>query len=145
MRSETINILLVEDDELDVEAVERAFEELKIANPITLARDGVEALEMLRGEAGREKFPRPFLILLDLNMPRMNGIEFLQNLRADPDLTDSVVFVLTTSKSEQDKVAAYNSHVAGYIIKSDIGNGFLKLVEMLDNYWRVVELPSKKE
>jgi CheY-like chemotaxis protein len=74
----------------------RAFKKAKIANPVSLAHDGIDALEMLRGTNGRERFPRPFLILLDLNMPRMNGIEFLKELRQDDELRKSIVFVMTT-------------------------------------------------
>ena len=80
-------------------------------------------------------------VLLDLNMPRMNGIEFLEEIREDPRLRKLVVFVLTTSKADEDKVAAYEKNVAGYIVKSDVGNDFMRVVTMLDHYWRVVELP----
>jgi CheY-like chemotaxis protein len=74
-------------------------------------------------------------------MPRMNGIEFLQALRADEKLRDSIVFVLTTSKSDEDRMAAYNLNIAGYLVKSDVGAGFIRLVELLECYWRVVEFP----
>lgn len=141
MMGKTVHVLLVEDDLVDVEVVQRAFQKMKIANPLYVASDGIEALQVLRGTDGRQRLPRPYLILLDLNMPRMNGLEFLQELRRDPELRDSVVFVLTTSKNEEDRVAAYHCNVAGYIVKSDVGNGFLKLVEMLQCYWRIVELP----
>lgn len=142
MSTEQVNVLLVEDDEIDVEAVRRAFHERRILNPITIARDGIEALEILRGENGKEPIASPFLILLDINMPRMNGFEFLDVLRADEDLCKSVVFVLTTSTDDEDKMRAYAKHVAGYIVKSKAGAGFLDAVSMLDHYWRVVELPK---
>ena len=132
-------ILLVEDDEVDVLGFRRALRSLRIANPVTVARDGIEALQILRGERG--PYPRPHLIVLDLNLPRMNGIELLRELRADPKLCDSVVFVLTTSRAEQDRVDAYRLNVAGYMVKSDPGASFLAAVTMLDHYWRVVELP----
>lgn len=138
----TVHVLLVEDNEVDREAVRRAFRTHRIANPIYDARDGVEALEMLRGSNGRRALPRPYLILLDINMPRMNGIELLHEIRSDDVLHDSIVFVLTTSKSDEDKTAAYASNVAGYIVKSDVGAGFLRLVELLEHYWRIVELPE---
>ncbi|RUP22418.1 response regulator, partial [Methylobacterium sp.] len=77
----TVNILLVDDDEVDVQGLKRAFKKSKIGNPITVARDGIEALEILRGQNGRERLPKPHLVLLDLNMPRMNGIEFLEAVR----------------------------------------------------------------
>ena len=140
-RHETVHVLLVEDNAVDREAVRRAFHKHRIANPVLEAVDGVEALQILRGEGNREPLPRPHLILLDLNMPRMNGIEMLRALRDDPQLRDSVVFVLTTSKAEEDKVAAYDLNVAGYIGKEDVGAGFIRLVELLDRFWRIVELP----
>ena len=137
----TVHVLLVEDDEVDVMAVRRAFRERKIANPLRVARDGVEALSILRGTDGESPIARPYMILLDLNMPRMNGIEFLEELRADPDHHSAIVMVLTTSDEDRDRMAAYDQHVAGYIIKSDIGGGFTALVDMLDHYWKVVEFP----
>lgn len=138
-----VHVLLVEDNEVDREAVRRAFERHRIANPIHNAMDGIEALERLRGVNGKPKLPRPYLILLDINMPRMTGIELLSELRADPELRDSIVFVLTTSKRDEDKMAAYGANVAGYILKSDVGAGFVGLVSLLDHYWRVVEFPPK--
>lgn len=137
----TVHVLLVEDNEVDREAVRRAFAQHKIANPIVDAVDGIEALDVLRGTNGTARLPRPFLILLDINMPRMNGIELLRELRADPELRDSIVFVLTTSKSDEDKMAAYQANVAGYIAKSEVGAGFMRLVTLLDHYWKVVEFP----
>ena len=142
--SETVQILLVEDDDVDVEGVKRAFTKQRIANPIHVARDGLEALAKLRGSDTEPALARPYLILLDLNMPRMNGIEFLQQLRNDSKLHDSVVFVLTTSDTDRDKVAAYEQHIAGYLVKSKVGEDFVHLVNMLDHYWRYVELPPQR-
>ncbi|MCA9166363.1 MAG: response regulator [Planctomycetales bacterium] len=144
MAGETVQILLVEDDEIDAETVKRAFSRQKIANPITVARDGVAALSRLRGEDGAPPFERPYLILLDLNMPRMNGTEFLEQLRADPSLCDSVVFVLTTSKSDRDITAAYERQISGYLVKSNIGHDFVNLVGMLEHFWRYVEFPRPR-
>jgi len=141
MTGRTVNVLLVEDNLIEQEAVRRAFVREHIANPIIPAVDGIEALSKLRGGPGLERIPRPYLILLDLNMPRMNGLEFLTELRADPDLRDSIVFVLTTSRSDEDRVASYNLNVAGYIVKSDVGAGFVRLLGLLDHYWRIVEFP----
>ena len=132
-----VNLLLVEDDDIDAMGVERALKRRRIVNPLFRARDGVEGLELLRSGA----VARPYLILLDLNMPRMGGLEFIGELRQDPVLGNSVVFVLTTSKSDEDLSAAYRSHVAGYIVKSEIGDSFGSLVHMLDAYWQIVELP----
>jgi CheY-like chemotaxis protein len=145
MPTAPVNILLVEDNDIDVETVERAFHKYKVANPVTVAVDGVEALQILRGEGGHDKFPRPYIILLDLNLPRMNGVELLEELRKDDELRDSVVFVLTTSNSPEDKSATYNLNIAGYMVKTEIGRDFLGLAEMLDCYWRIVELPIPHE
>lgn len=134
-----VTILLVEDDDVDVMAVERAFKRLKIGNSIIRAHDGLEALELLR--ATPRTVTAPYIILLDINMPRMNGLEMLAELRLDQALSNAVVFVLTTSKDDEDKMLAYRQHVAGYIVKSEVGDGFLRVIEMLDHYWRVVELP----
>ena len=137
-----INLLLVEDDEVDIQGLKRAFAKSRIGNPITVARDGIEALEFLRGENGRPKLAKPHLILLDLNMPRMNGLEFLEAIRADEDLKRSVVFMITTSKAEEDKARAYAQHVAGYIVKQDPANTFMQAVALMEHYWKIVEFPE---
>jgi CheY-like chemotaxis protein len=110
-------------------------------NP-TLAHDGIEALDMLRGTNGRPRLPRPFLILLDLNMPRMDGIEFLKELRKDEELKRSIVFIMTTSDADEDKAKAYNLGVAGYILKSNPANAFLEATALLETYCRVIEFPA---
>ena len=138
----TVNLLLVDDDDVDVLGLKRAFTKSKIANPITVARDGIEALEILRGQNGRAKLAKPHLILLDLNMPRMNGLEFLEAVRADDALKTAVVFIVTNSKAEEDKARAYGHNVAGYIVKQDPANTFMQAVSMLEHYWRVVEFPE---
>ncbi|HEY5567428.1 MAG TPA: response regulator [Gammaproteobacteria bacterium] len=131
-----VNILLVEDDEIDVRAFLWTFEQLKIANPVTVAKDGVEGWEKLKS------LPRPYLIVMDINMPRMNGLELLKKIRDSEEFRDSIVFVLTTSTDEQDKFDAYNLNVAGYMIKSDMGTSFNRAISMVENYWKVVELPG---
>jgi len=136
-----VTVLVVDDNAVDREGVRRAFSKLKIANPIVEAVDGLDALEKLSGTNGNEAVPRPYLILLDINMPRLSGVDFLRQLRADAMLQDSVVFVLTTSKNDEDRMASYDFNVAGYIIKSDVGAGFLRVVELLEHYWKLVELP----
>ena len=118
-------------------SVQRAFQRMKIANPIVRAKDGVEALDILL----KGRIEQPYLILLDLNMPRMGGLELLDTIRNNPQLESSVVFVLTTSKDDEDKIKAYKHHVAGYIVKEKLDEGFEQLVRMLDHYWRLVELP----
>ena len=137
----TVHILLVEDDEIDVRAVRHSLAKQKVSNPLHVAADGVEALEMLRGERGHERLPRPFLILLDLNMPRMNGLEFLDALRQDPELRSAIVFVLTTSNDDRDKMAAYAHNVAGYLLKQDVGDNFMKAIRMIDLFTISVQFP----
>jgi CheY-like chemotaxis protein len=136
-----VHILLVEDDEIDVRIVRDAMEKCAVVNPVTVARDGVEALEILRGENGHPPLPRPFLILLDLNMSRMNGFRFLERLREDERLKNSVVFVLTSSNAERDKVEAYEFNVAGYLLKYQAGTDFAKSIDLIRQYMRVVEFP----
>ncbi|MEJ6120455.1 response regulator [Vibrio sp. 2-Bac 85] len=134
-----VSILLVEDDDIDAKAVERGFAKLKLANPIMRTKNGLEALELLRQP---DAIPRPYLILLDLNMPIMGGLEFLKIIRQDEELKNTIIFVLTTSSADQDLVAAYNENIAGYIVKSDVKGGFDKVIKLLDCYWRVVMLPT---
>jgi CheY-like chemotaxis protein len=134
--SKPVTILLVEDDEVDVRALRWAFDKLKIANPLIVARDGVDAWEML------STLPRPYLIITDINMPRMNGIELLRKIRQSDQFRDSIVFVLTTSNDEQDKIDAYNLNVAGYMLKSDMGTSFTRAIGLVENYWKVVEFPG---
>lgn len=145
MASNRVTVFLVEDDQVDAEAIQRAFKKAGIANPIEVATDGVSALERLRGENGAKPVPRPYVILLDLNMPRMNGIEFLEALRSDETLRSSIAFVLTTSDDDRDKLAAYDKQVAGYMVKAKAGEDFVHLIGMLDNYWRVVEMPPTRD
>jgi CheY-like chemotaxis protein len=137
----TLNILLVEDDDGDARALQRAFQKAKIANPIRRALDGLEALDILKGQNGQTKLAHPYLLLVDLNMPRMNGLQFVQALRADEELRQSIVFILTTSKRDEDKTAVYDLNVTGYIVKATAGLDFLNVVSLMDCYWRVVEMP----
>jgi CheY-like chemotaxis protein len=138
MNTDPVHILLVEDDHIDAKAFTRAMDKLKFGNPVVLARDGVEGLEKLR------TMPRPNLVILDINMPRMNGLEMLRKLREDETLHDTIVFVLTTSNDDKDKFEAYNLNVAGYMLKSDMGNSFLRAVSLVDHYWKVIEFPGAR-
>lgn len=140
MKGNTVAILLVEDDEVDVMNVQRAFKKGNLTNPLHVANNGLEALAMLRGDGVPAINPRPKIILLDLNMPKMNGIEFLSELRADPELKAISVFVLTTSNEDLDKVAAYNLNVAGYILKPVEWQAFVSTVSTLDLYWSIIEM-----
>jgi len=138
MINQLLNILLVEDDEVDVMNVKRAFEKNHIANPLFVAGDGIEALEKLRnGEVPQGRR----LILLDLNMPKMNGIEFLHELRKDANLSPTPVVVLTTSNNERDKIEAYNLNVAGYLVKPVTFSEFSELMVTLNKYWTLVDMP----
>lgn len=139
--TKTLNILLVEDDDGDAKAINRALSKARILNPVFRAHDGQEALDILAGEHTEIDLPRPVLILLDINMPRMNGIEFLKVIRSNEDFRRVVVFMLTTSDRDEDKIEAYDLNVAGYILKEKAGHDFLRLIELLDAYWRIVELP----
>ena len=133
-----LNILLVEDDDVDVQNVRRAFEKAHIANPLFVAADGLEALEKLRsGEVPNNRR----MVLLDLNMPRMNGIEFLRELRKDPQLSAIPVVVLTTSTMDRDKFDAYQLNIAGYLVKPVTFSNFCDLMVTLNKYWALVELP----
>jgi CheY-like chemotaxis protein len=144
MAESDVSILIVDDDEVDARAVERALRQHRIVNPVYTASDGREGLAMLRGDGGRPQVPRPYLILLDLNMPRMNGLQFLKELRNDSRLTDSIVFVLTTSLADEDKAAAYRQHVAGYLQKPDTGSGLLRAVQMLERFVLSVQFPPAR-
>lgn len=135
---DVVNILVVEDDEIDVEVLKRLFAKRDIKNPVYYASNGFEALELMRGENSTTKVPKPFLILLDINMPMMNGIEMLRELRADEALRDTVVFILTTSPRDEDKAVSYQLNVAGYFLKKDVK----ELVNLLSLYWQLNEFPE---
>ncbi len=137
-----LTIVIVDDDDVSVRAIKRALRKHGVTNPIAVARDGVDALELLRGER-EDSLEWPYLVLLDINMPRMNGIEFLEATRKDPELTDTVVFVLTTSDDDRDMMAAYKHHIAGYLLKSRAGNDFVNLVAMLENFSITVTFHQK--
>jgi len=138
MNHEQLTILMIEDDDVDAQGMMRSFKKRRIANPIVRAHDGLEALEKLR--AG--EISLPYIILLDLQMPRMNGIEFLSHIREDETLQSSVVFVLTTSQAEEDITAAFKQHIAGYFVKDDVGSNFCEMLDMLEGYWKIAYLPS---
>jgi CheY-like chemotaxis protein len=133
-------ILLVEDDRVDVMTVGRALRDLTITNKLNVVGNGEEALEHLKRAPAAE---RPCIILLDLNMPRMNGVDFLSALRKEDDLKTIPVVVLTTSKEEQDKVASFNLGVAGYIVKPVDYLQFVEVVRTIDLYWTLSEMPSE--
>jgi CheY-like chemotaxis protein len=137
-----LNILLVEDDEVDVMTVQRAFKKGNISNPLYIAGNGIEALAMLRGEPGLPSIipTERRIILLDWNMPKMNGLEFLQELRADPTIRQIPVIVLTMSNEEQDRIQAYDLNVAGYVLKLITFSNFVELMVTLNKYWMLCEM-----
>ncbi|MBA3683082.1 MAG: response regulator [Bacteroidetes bacterium] len=135
-----LNILLVEDDEVDIMNVQRAFKKNNIGNPLFIARNGLEALQMLRNEH-EEKIPLIHIILLDINMPKMGGIEFLTEIRNDAALKAISVFVMTTSNEDGDKISAYNLNVAGYILKPLSFESFVNSISVLSHYWHLCEQP----
>jgi len=133
-----LHLVLVDDDDIDVMNVQRAFARSHIETPMWVAQDGIAALELLRSN----QIPRDRrLVLLDLNMPRMNGIEFLRVLRADPKLCMTAVVVMTTSDDDRDKVEAYQLTVSGYLLKPVTFSAFVDLMTNLHHYWSMVELP----
>ncbi len=135
------NILLVEDDTVDVMNVQRSFKKAKITNPLYIAQNGIEALAILRGETSIQMPKSRRLVLLDLNMPKMGGIEFLNELRADDKLKSTPVIVLTTSDQERDRIEAYNLNVAGYILKPVTFTNFAEVMATLNRYWTLCEMP----
>lgn len=142
MNDKPINILLVEDDEVDVMNVQRAFKKARITNPLYVASNGLEALSMLRGQDGESaQVPKSRrLIMLDLNMPKMNGLEFLEAIRNDPELKSTPVIVLTTSDEDRDRIEAYNHNVAGYILKPVTFSKFADVMATLNKYWTLCEM-----
>ena len=137
MRSKK-SILLVEDDEVDVLTVRRALKDLKIGNQLAVAANGEEALVLLRDRAAA----RPALILLDLNMPRMSGLEFLGQVRSDGCARGIPIVVLTTSRQDRDIVQGFDHHVAGYMVKPVDYHQFVEVIKTIDQYWTISELPS---
>jgi CheY-like chemotaxis protein len=141
----TIKILLVEDDDIDAATVMRGLASARIVNPLVRARDGIEALEMLKGTNGQTRLQPPYLLLVDIRMPRLDGLGLIREIRNTPALQRTVIFVLTTSDSDRDRTAAYDGHVAGYIVKSNTSEHFLQLARMLEYYLLIVSPPPACE
>ena len=128
-------ILLVEDDRVDIMTVQRALTRNNVSNPLYVARTGLEALGMLRGEGFEKIDPPPALILLDLNLPRMSGTEFLKELRADPELRSLKIIVLTSSNEPSDKAVAFKYDVDDYIVKPHSFDEFTKAIGTILAFW----------
>jgi CheY-like chemotaxis protein len=135
--SNSFSILLVEDDAVDVMSVKRALRQLNTNHVLNIAGNGEEALSWLRVPGQ----PLPGIILLDLNMPRMNGIDFLKNLKADDRFRRIPVVVLTTSKEESDRLQSFNLGAAGYMVKPVEYAGFVEVVRTIQGYWNLSEMP----
>lgn len=133
--------LLIEDNEIDVLAFTRGMRKGELQNQLVVAEHGREALEILTGEHAEKKIALPAVIFLDVNMPIMDGHEFLTALRADERLRTSIVFMLTTSDHREDLRRAYEKNVAGYVVKQDVGRGFERLWSLVRSYFEVVTLP----
>jgi chemotaxis family two-component system response regulator Rcp1 len=144
MTGRPIEILLVEDNAGDVRLTREALRDARVRNNLSVARDGAEAMAMLRREPLYGEVPRPDLVLLDLNLPKLNGRQVLANMKTDPDLLRIPVVVLTTSKAEEDVLRSYDLHANAYIIKPVDFDQFLKVVRSIDEFWlTVVTLPRK--
>ncbi len=131
-------VLLIEDNSVDAMTVKRALKDINATNQLVHKVNGEEALEHLRGQGNQ----KPCVILLDLNMPRMNGIEFLKIAKADDELKQIPVVVLTTSREEQDKIESFKFSVAGYIVKPPDYKKFVEAMRTLNMYWTLSELPN---
>jgi CheY-like chemotaxis protein len=138
-----VEILLVEDNEGDIGLVEEVFQEGRINNNLSVAEDGEEAMMFLRNEGQFAKATRPDLILLDLNLPGMDGREVLKEVKEDDDLKKIPVVVLTTSKAEEDILKSYDLHANSYITKPVDFNQFMNVIKSIESFWlEVVKLPS---
>lgn len=125
-------ILLIENDQIDIMTMRRVLKDLDIANPLTVAQNGEEALEILESH----RFKKPGLILLDLNMPRMNGLEFLSIVKKDVDFKKIPTVMLTTSKEDRDRRQCYSHSIAGYFVKPVEYNEFVTLFQTIYTYWK---------
>ena len=144
--SRPIDILMVEDSLDDIEITMEALKNTKISNNLVSVRDGVEAMALLRQEGDFKDAARPDLILLDLNMPRMDGRQVLEEIKSDPDLQKIPVVVLTTSEAEEDVLKAYELHANCYITKPVGLEQFSKVVKSIEDFWfSVVRLPGEEE
>jgi CheY-like chemotaxis protein len=139
-----VDVLLVEDDPGDVLLIREAFEYNKVRNALHVASDGVDALDFLYRRNGHEDAPRPDLVLLDLNLPRKDGREVLEEVKADPDLRSIPIVVLTTSEAEEDILRSYDLHANAYVTKPVDFDRFIEVVRLIDDFFvTVVKLPQR--
>lgn len=137
-----VEFMIVDDDEISVMAIQRSMKKLNLVNPIQVAKNGVEALDILNNSLGSDKKLPPFIITLDLSMPKMGGLEFLDTIRNDPVFNKLVIFVLTTSDAPTDIASAYDKNIAGYIMKDNTTESFSNALAMLRDYAQLVVLPA---
>src|SRR3990172_5707891 len=143
-KGKLIEILMVEDNPADIRLTQEAFKDAKVLNEMHVVEDGEEAIAFLRREGEYAGAPRPDLILLDLNLPKKDGREVLEEIKSDPDLKRIPVVVLTTSEDQRDVLKAYDMHVNAYYPKPVNLDQFMKIVEAVENFWlSVVKLPPK--
>lgn len=141
-----IPILVVEDDVLDAKNIRRSFAENHVVNPIYFVGDGEQALAFLHNQPpydNPDKAPRPGIILLDLNLPKMSGLAFLEAYKAVPELRDIPSVVLTTSDEESDRLGSYKLGIAGYIVKPVVFSAFIEAIRRFDMYWSLCEVPAR--
>lgn len=141
MTDNATKFLVVEDNDLDVEKITRGFSRMNISNEVIRAVDGYDALDILRGSNGKTKIQAPYLIFLDLNMPKMNGLEFLEALRADNSISHSPVVVMTTSGRREDVEKAYAHNICGYVVKPAKIDQMFEALGTLNMYWSLCEMP----
>ncbi|WP_034257020.1 response regulator [Adhaeribacter aquaticus] len=144
MENKLTNILLIEDDEVDIQNILRAFKINNITANLHLAKNGKEALEMLTGKGAPIIKPTPNIILLDIKMPVMDGLDFLKVLREYPELKSCSIYILTSYNEEELKARAYNLNVAGYILKSSDQAELVQKIKYLKDYWQLIELPNSQ-
>ena len=138
-----VKILIVDDDEVCVMAMKRSMKKMGLHHPVRVATDGLHALDVLRGEAGEEKLAPPYIVLLDINMPRMDGRTALEEIRKDPILKRIPVVFLTTSQAEEDILRTYDLGVNSFITKPVTFDGLVQVVQVLNRYWiEIVALPE---
>ena len=137
-----VQFMIVDDDDVSIMAIQRSMNKLNIINPVVVAKDGLEALQLLTDIIGTKGTLPPFIITLDLSMPRMGGLEFLDHVRNTPALQKLIIFVLTTSDAPADIAQAYKKNIAGYILKENTTETLRKSIAMLNDYAQLVLLPD---
>lgn len=138
IQSENVTLFVVEDDDIDYMMIQRTMKHLHVANQLVRAVDGQDALDKLNSQ----QVNSPFVMLLDLKMPKVSGLELLIKLRQTPTLRDTIVFVLSSSDDEQDIQASYQQNVAGYFVKNEIDSEFADILTLLHGFWRTAHIPG---